>query len=38
MTTRSRRDASRGEDYAEDYAWQYERLVWNRYLATFGLY
>ncbi len=38
MTTRSRADACRGEDYAEDYAWEIERLVWDRYLTTFGLY
>jgi hypothetical protein len=38
MTTRSRVDACRGEDYAEEYAWENERLVWDRYLAAFGLY
>jgi hypothetical protein len=38
MTTRSRRVGCRGEGYAEGYAWEYERLVWDRYLATFGLY
>jgi hypothetical protein len=37
MTTRSRLDTCRGEGYAEDYAWQLESLVWDRYLAAFGL-
>jgi hypothetical protein len=38
MTTRSRADSCRGEGYAEGYAWEHERRVWQRYLATFGLY
>jgi hypothetical protein len=36
MTTRSRRRAARGEDYAEQYAWANEELIWERYLAEFG--
>lgn len=38
MTTRSLREASRGEGYAEKYARRYERIIWDRYLETFGLY
>lgn len=38
MTTRSRAEASRGEGYAEGYAWEYEQRVWDRYLDAFGLY
>lgn len=36
MMTRSRRWPERGEDYAEQYAWAYEELVWERYVAEFG--
>jgi hypothetical protein len=36
MTTRSRR-CSRGEDFAERYAWEFEPQVWERYLEEFGL-
>lgn len=31
MTTRSKKDASRGESYAESYARRYESLIWQRY-------
>jgi hypothetical protein len=37
MTTRSRRDCARGESYADEYAWRYEALIWERYLNEFGL-
>jgi hypothetical protein len=37
ITTRSKRQASRGEDYAERYAHEYEALIWHRYFETFGL-
>jgi len=37
MTTRSKLEASRGEGYAERYARQYEKLIWDRYLEVFGL-
>jgi hypothetical protein len=37
MTTRSKLDCSRGERYAEGHAWVYEGLIWERYLAEFGL-
>jgi hypothetical protein len=37
MTTRSRRECSRGEPFAEGHAWLYEGLIWERYLAEFGL-
>jgi len=35
MTTRSQRQACRGEDYAERYAIRYSRLIWNRYVKEF---
>jgi hypothetical protein len=35
MTTRSRRRASRGENFAETYARQYEAQIWSSYLETF---
>jgi hypothetical protein len=38
MTTRSRRAASRGERYAEQYARNYETLIWDRYVQVFSLY
>jgi hypothetical protein len=37
MTTRSRRDAARGESYAESYARRYADVIWDAYLMTFGL-
>jgi hypothetical protein len=37
MTTRSKRECSRGEPFAEGYAWDFEKLVWERYLEEFGL-
>ena len=37
MTTRSKRYASRGETYAEQYARRYSDVIWNRYLETLGL-
>jgi hypothetical protein len=36
ITTRSRREPARGEDYAEQYAWAYEGLIRERYVAEFG--
>jgi len=38
MTTRSQADTCWGEGYAEGYAWEHERPVWDRYVAAFGLY
>jgi hypothetical protein len=38
MTTRTRAKTCRGEGYAEDYAWEHEQVVWDRYLDAFGLY
>ena len=35
MTTRSKRQASRGESYAESYARRHEQLIWNRYQEVF---
>jgi hypothetical protein len=37
-TTRSRREPSRGEKYANRYAREYEQRVFARYLDVFGLY
>lgn len=38
MTTRAKKDSCRGEDYAESYAFEHERVIWDRYLQVFGLY
>jgi len=38
MTTRSRRQCARGETYAEEYAFRYEAIIWERYLNEFVLY
>jgi hypothetical protein len=37
MTTRSKRTAARGERFAEQYARQYESLIWDRYLDAFDV-
>ena len=37
MTTRSRRECSRGEPYAEQVAWDFEELIWERYCDEFGM-
>ncbi len=37
MTTRSKREAARGENYAEQYALTYEKVIWNRYVENFDL-
>jgi len=36
MTTRRQRRASRGEQYAEEYALAYEALIWQKYYRAFG--
>lgn len=36
MSTRSRRETARGESYAERYARERGRLVWDRYEALYG--
>jgi hypothetical protein len=36
MTTRSRQDCGRGEDYAEQYALRYAAQLWERYFKVFG--
>lgn len=38
MSTRSRMYIARGEGYAERYANEYTRLIWDRYIETFPLY
>ena len=35
MTTKSRINASRGENYAEEYALKYSEPIWNAYLDIF---
>jgi hypothetical protein len=37
MTSRSRRNAGRGESYAEEYALRYADLIWDRYCEAFGM-
>jgi len=37
MTTRSRRDAARGEPFAEEYARRHADMIWDRYMTAFGL-
>jgi hypothetical protein len=37
LTTRSRVECARGEDYAEQYAWAYEEQIRERYCEEFGL-
>jgi hypothetical protein len=36
MTSPARKDATRGERYAETYARTHERVIWNGYLRAFG--
>jgi hypothetical protein len=38
MTTRSRKVCARGESYAESYAFEFERQIWDRYREEFELY
>lgn len=35
MTTRSQKQASRGENYAEEYARQHEQAIWQKYQKAF---
>ena len=38
ISTRSQRDnGPRGEDYAEKYAFKYEKLIWNRFFEEFQM-
>ena len=37
INTRSKRECSRGEPYAEAYALEYEGIIWDRYIEVFGL-
>jgi len=37
MSTRSKRQSSRGEGFAERYALAHADVIWERYLETFGL-
>jgi len=35
MTSPRRRDATRGERYAEEYARRYEQTIWSKYCRVF---
>jgi hypothetical protein len=37
MSTKRKREGGRGEPFAEEWAYRYERVVLDRYLQTFGL-
>ena len=37
MTTKSAAVAARGEPYADNYAFKYEKIIWQRYVDLFGL-
>jgi len=37
ITTESELESARGEGYAEKYALQYEKTIWDRYDEVFGL-
>lgn len=37
MSTKSKWRSARGENYAEQYAFKYEKTIWDRYMETFGL-
>ena len=37
ITTKSRAETARGENYAEQYAFKHEALIWERYIERFGL-
>ncbi|OJJ13897.1 hypothetical protein BKI52_45295 [marine bacterium AO1-C] len=38
ITTKSKRRATRGEQFAEDYAFEHEAQIWQNYLKKFPLY
>ncbi len=37
MTTKHKLSSGRGEGYAEEFAFEYESVVWERYLRAFEL-
>ena len=37
INTKSKRRCSRGENYAENYAFKYEEVIWNKYFEYFQL-
>ncbi len=37
MTTKHKLRSGRGEGYAEEFAFEYESVVWERYLRAFEL-
>jgi hypothetical protein len=38
MTTRSQKGCARGEQFADQYAYRHEAIIWDRYLREFELY
>ncbi len=36
ITTKSKRRSARGENYAENYAFKCEEIIWNKYFECFG--
>jgi hypothetical protein len=37
ISTKDKMDVPRGEDYAEDYALKYEKVIWNRFFEEFQI-
>lgn len=37
INTKSKRRCARGENYAENYAFKYEEIIWNKYFEYFSL-
>jgi hypothetical protein len=37
ISTKDKKDVPRGEDYAEDYALKYEKVIWNRFFEEFQI-
>jgi hypothetical protein len=37
INTRSKRRCGRGEKYAENYAFKYEKIIWNKYFEVFPI-
>jgi len=36
INTKSKQRPANGEEYAESYAFKYEKIIWNKYFDTFG--
>jgi hypothetical protein len=37
ISTKDKKDVPRGEDFAEDYALKYEKVIWNRFFEEFQI-